>query len=101
MTRQACLTCGKASSGRRCPKHAALPGSYGRRHREIRAQVLATETACWICGKPGTDADPLTADHLVPIADGGRNVRSNYRAAHETCNKRRGATPVERVKVTA
>jgi hypothetical protein len=28
------------------------------------------------------------ADHLVARADGGRNVRSNYRAAHRSCNSR-------------
>jgi 5-methylcytosine-specific restriction endonuclease McrA len=36
----------------------------------------------------------LTADHVVARADGGRNVRSNYRAAHASCNSRRGARVV-------
>jgi predicted nucleic acid-binding Zn ribbon protein len=29
--------------------------------------VLAEETTCWICGQPGTTADPLTADTSCPV----------------------------------
>jgi 5-methylcytosine-specific restriction enzyme A len=64
----------------------------GSDHQRIRLQVLAEETVCWICGKPGTANDPLTADHVVPRIAGGRNTRSNYRAAHSSCNSRRGNT---------
>jgi 5-methylcytosine-specific restriction endonuclease McrA len=60
----------------------------------MREQVLREETACWICGGHGTADDPLTADHVVARADGGRNVRSNYRAAHASCNSSRGARVV-------
>jgi hypothetical protein len=56
--------------------------------------VLREEKACWICGGHGTEADPLTADHVIARADGGWNVRSNYRAAHASCNSRRGARVV-------
>ena len=66
----------------------------GAEHRRMREQVLREETACWICGGHGTADDPLTADHVVARADGGRNVRSNYRAAHLSCNSRRGARVV-------
>jgi 5-methylcytosine-specific restriction endonuclease McrA len=62
----------------------------GAEHRRIRQQVLAEEKSCWICGGHGTADDPLTADHVVARADGGRNVRANYRAAHASCNSRRG-----------
>jgi len=66
----------------------------GAEHRRIREQVLREETACWICGGRGTTDDPLTADHVVARAGGGRNVRSNYRAAHASCNSSRGAKVV-------
>ena len=66
----------------------------GADHRRIREQVLAEEKSCWICGGHGTADDPLTADHVIARADGGRNARSNYRAAHASCNSSRGARVV-------
>lgn len=65
-----------------------------RAHRTARAQTLAEETLCWICLKPGRDDDPLTADHVIAHAAGGPDTRTNYRAAHESCNKRRGSSPL-------
>jgi 5-methylcytosine-specific restriction endonuclease McrA len=63
----------------------------GRHHRRVRAQVLAEETVCWLCGLPPTEQDPLTFDHVVPLAEGGKTSRANGRAAHRSCNSRRGA----------
>lgn len=53
---------------------------------------MAAATICWICHKPGTDDDPLTADHLLALHNGGHHTAGNYRAAHRSCNSRRGAT---------
>lgn len=86
MTR--CLVCGARTSGSRCPAHRLPP--RGRRHRRVRAQVLAEETTCWICGEPARHDDPLTLDHLVPRAHGGPTTRANARAAHRSCNVSRG-----------
>ena len=55
-----------------------------------RAVVLAEEHACWVCGQPPTPDDPLVADHVVPRAQGGTDARDNLRAAHRSCNGRRG-----------
>lgn len=73
----------------RCPAHP-LP-RRGHAHAQARAQTLAEETTCWICHRPGTADDPLTADHVIARADDGPDHRSNYRAAHLSCNLRRGA----------
>jgi hypothetical protein len=52
---------------------------------------------CWLCSNP---IDPLllhpnrmsgTADHVVPLVDGGTDEDSNLRAAHYSCNCKRGA----------
>jgi 5-methylcytosine-specific restriction endonuclease McrA len=43
--------------------------------------VLDEERRCWKCGEPAT-----TVDHVVPLRDGGRNERSNLRAACRRCN---------------
>jgi hypothetical protein len=57
---------------------ATTTSSYG-------ARCYARKFVCWVCGKPARADDPLTADHLVARADGGRNVRANYRVAHRSC----------------
>lgn len=62
----------------------------------LRAQVLAEEPDCWVCGDP-IDLDLRwphamcgTADHVVPLEAGGALLdRDNVRAAHRECNQRR------------
>jgi 5-methylcytosine-specific restriction endonuclease McrA len=94
-----CLVCGRPSPGPRCREHE-IP-RRGWQHQQARA---AEEWVCWRCGKPGTLADPLTADHVIPRAHGGADARHNMRAAHSSCNKRAGATaprsnPDRRIRV--
>jgi 5-methylcytosine-specific restriction endonuclease McrA len=63
--------------------------------RKVRAQVLAASTICHLCGEDGADA----VDHVIPLAQGGSNDRSNLRPAHhyvansrgEHCNMRKGS----------
>ena len=87
----------------------------GARRRKVRAQVLAEETHCGICGKtvdkslsfiPGKHSrrcirqgcsgcvpDPMRAevDEILPVSLGGSPYeRSNCRLAHRECNRRRG-----------
>ena len=73
----------------RCVAHTRPP--RGRAHRQARALTLAEEHVCWLCGLPARPGDPLTADHVVARVHGGRDSRANYRAAHASCNKRRGS----------
>lgn len=61
--------------------------AYKRNAALVRANVVS----CWICGLPFTDPnDPAVADHVVPRIRGGSDDLSNLRAAHRTCNGRRG-----------
>lgn len=76
---------------------ARNPGRTGRPWRRIRADVLATEDHCWICGHavdltlPGTHPYGPTADHVIPLSHGGDpRDRSNLRLAHLRCNGGRG-----------
>lgn len=63
-----------------------LRKSWG--YRKARAALLARSTTCWICGREGAD----TADHVVPLIDGGHPTSLlNMRPAHRSCNSRRGA----------
>lgn len=84
---------GRTCSGCNRERGSSTARGLGAEHRRIRRQVLAEETTCWLCGKPGTEADPLQADHIVARADHGSTDRSNYHAAHSSCNARRGQTP--------
>jgi 5-methylcytosine-specific restriction enzyme A len=90
----------------RCPPHQAAatkrrntdaPGrpsaaqrGYGAEWRRVSAQVIAQTKTCHWCGGPPAADDPFTADHIVPLARGGTNDRSNLIGAHRSCNSRRG-----------
>ncbi len=55
--------------------------------------VKAYGHRCAYCGRPD---DRLTPDHIVPLAQGGRNTLSNIVPACMTCNSQKGArTPSE------
>lgn len=67
----------------------------GRRAREYTAAVLQHYgTDCHLCtdrSKPAT-----TADHVVPRSKGGDVFAlDNGRPAHQRCNSRRGAMPLD------
>lgn len=69
----------------------------GSRRRKLRAQVLAEEESCWLCGllvDPNlVHPHPFSAsiDEVVPISHGGSPYeRSNARLAHLRCNESRG-----------
>jgi 5-methylcytosine-specific restriction endonuclease McrA len=94
MVIRACVICGRRCSGARCPRHAITP--RGAEHRRARRQVLSEEQICWLCGEPGRPDDPLSADHVIARAAGGADHRSNFRAAHLSCNKRRGTRPPQK-----
>lgn len=55
---------------------------------------------CYYCGKDVGEAC-LTMDHKIPVARGGRSVRSNVVPCCDACNKdKRCLTPVERLLET-
>jgi 5-methylcytosine-specific restriction endonuclease McrA len=88
-----CLTCGCPTRGHSyCPRH--YPPKATRQARglgagwpTLSAQVLARdEYVCWICGLGNAN----TVDHVVRRRDGGTNDPDNLRAAHRSCNSKRG-----------
>lgn len=79
-----CSACGAPRA------HDDIYDAEYRRNREI---LLATATVCAICGAGALENDPLTADHIIPVSDGGSNDLDNLRAAHRSCNSRRGNQP--------
>jgi hypothetical protein len=85
---RACSRCGRRESLCTCVK--VMPPYGTRGYRKARAQLLNEETVCWLCGGSGTADDPLTADHVLEVAAGGGSNRVEMRAAHLSCNSRRG-----------
>ena len=77
------------------PDLAAMRKTH--RYQTARKNVLVRDRGiCWLCGRPGA----TTADHVVPLALGGHPYdEANLRAAHRSCNSRRGAAVVERVEL--
>ncbi len=53
--------------------------------RDIDRQACRQRGECWWCG----EAKPLTIDHNIPIAKGGRHAVGNIVMACESCNKGR------------
>jgi 5-methylcytosine-specific restriction endonuclease McrA len=73
-------------------------GRSGRPWRRIRAEVLASNSVCWLCGHPidltlpATHAMSATVDHVVSLAAGGDpRGAENLKPAHRRCNSRKGA----------
>jgi 5-methylcytosine-specific restriction endonuclease McrA len=85
-----CLICGTPSHGPRCPQHTTPRAYNTAEYQAARRVMLAGATRCWICGLPATPSNPLEADHTHPISEGGTPA-GPLRAAHHTCNARRGA----------
>jgi 5-methylcytosine-specific restriction endonuclease McrA len=86
------------------------PAYRGRRWIEVRLAVLLRDRwTCQLCGglisahlPPGSHDDAGTADHIIPIAHGGRWwAMDNLRAAHVRCNRKRGAKTGTAVKYPA
>lgn len=91
-----CLDCGEPTPDPRCPDHtraleAIRPsrrakGRYDTRHIRLRSQTLREQPWCSECRTPGTETNPLQADHIIPHQWGGKNVRSNYQTLCRRCN---------------
>lgn len=73
----------------------SIRGSRRWRERTVPRIIRRDNGICWICGQPGAD----TADHIIPVADGGTDDETNLAAAHHTpCNVRRGARTIDTIR---
>ncbi len=106
MTRQLCTVCGSlTSSGPRCSRHPrSRSGSGSAVHRDPRWAEMSKRIISRHVGQygyvcpgdgPGHPAHPtrdLTADHVVPLADGGAPFdASNTRVLCRSRNSELGA----------
>ena len=73
---------------------------HTRRWREtIVPRVIRRDGGiCWICGQPGAG----TADHVIPLAQGGTDDPTNLAAAHHVnpphCNRVKGHGTLTRAR---
>lgn len=99
MIARACIDCSRIvpAPARRCPEHhAAWTRARGQRParrlldtrawRNLSARVRREHPWCTKCGAGDTPENPLTADHIIPRAAGGQNVRSNVQVLCRSCN---------------
>ena len=87
----------KARDRRKNVKRRAAQDSGG----DLYTLIEIAERDGWVChlcerkvpkrSPKGYHPKKATIDHLVPISDGGRDVRENVRLAHWRCNSARGA----------
>ena len=72
-----------------------IRGSRRWREHTVPRIIRRDGGICHICGKPGAD----TADHVIPVADGGTDDDANLAAAHHIpCNVRRGACSLDTIR---
>lgn len=68
-----------------------LNGLNEQQSEQLRASLSETQNAkCFICQKPmATDlqADQLDVDHIVPLANGGKDNPDNFALTHASCNR--------------
>jgi 5-methylcytosine-specific restriction protein A len=62
---------------------------YGREHERIREQLIATVILCEECTRQGRTIIGTIADHIVPLAKGGKTERSNYQLLCKSCSNRK------------
>lgn len=82
--------CGRRCEGDRCLEHARRGSHRSAEYQRNAPVARASALSCWRCGGPFTVEDPVTAGHVIPLAEGGTDDLANLRAEHESCNKRAG-----------
>lgn len=100
-----CLDCGRATrNGSRCPACAAVHDAAKQAKRDelrgtrtergydndwLRLSRAAIKQQPW-CSECGSGED-LTADHVIPLGQGGLSEKSNVRVLCRRCNGRKAA----------
>jgi 5-methylcytosine-specific restriction endonuclease McrA len=78
-------------SAHRTPGRAALSGSA--RQARARRVIARDHGICYVCQRPGADQ----ADHIIAMADGGRDIEANLAAIHaDPCHEIKTRTEIAR-----
>jgi 5-methylcytosine-specific restriction endonuclease McrA len=108
VTAKPCLDCGRVSTnGSRCAnceqhRRALLESRRNRGTRQQRGYTaewahivkvaIGQSPRCTNCGDRVSLDNPLTGDHIVPLAKGGQSVRDNCQVLCRRCNSSKAAT---------
>ena len=100
MSNRACLSCGLVLSRlikgrcRECAKEKAAdkpnPYSNSREWKAMSKRMRAEQPWCSRCATQGSPSNPLTLDHLVPLAIGGALVPDDDALVQVLCRKCQG-----------
>ena len=69
--------------------------AYVAKREALKHHAKRNNIPCWLCGQPinwnahWKDKDSFTADHIKPVANGGK-MTGQLKPAHRSCNSRRG-----------
>lgn len=84
-----------------CPEHQPARSTasrlspsrrgYDRRWQRLRRMVLAQQPFCVACEREGRVTPATDVDHIVPLADGGRDEWSNLQPLCHSCHSRKTA----------
>lgn len=81
-----------ATPARRVDRNGRPPSGW--QESKLRRLVLERDGhACYLCGAPAT-----VADHVVPVAEGGRNHPSNMAAICHPCHAAKTKTEAARAR---
>lgn len=59
-----------------------------RERQFIKRQLINSRgNICAICGKPITNMNDITIDHIIPLSKGGMTTLENCQLAHFECNQ--------------
>lgn len=86
------------------PQPSKLPPPSIQNGDVLQAYVRRDHNTCHLCGAEcSTEHDHRelwpSLDHVTPRSEGGSDYPTNIRLSHTSCNKGRGARPVESVSV--
>lgn len=94
-------------TGRRCPKHASKPWA-GARTVVSRAWAVTKRNVllrdryrCQPCKRAGKRTRAHTADHIIPVAEGGSEDLSNLEAICNPCHDTKSKEEARRGRVRA
>jgi 5-methylcytosine-specific restriction protein A len=70
----------KPPNARQVPRQKTAQRGYGGLWQRLRLMVLREEPLCRECKKEGQVTEAKHVDHVLPIAQGGTNERSNLQS---------------------